>query len=198
VKSRKRRQDRFDEDGSGVIDDDSQPLLVPRNVRALVPMPAERVWRLRKHLVESLLAMRRMKPATKPAAPPQPELEGFTARVAVMACTMCKGWCCKGGGEHAYLDERTMARVQRETPGLGAWSLLQSYVRRSPKTGYEGSCVFHGEQGCTLDRSQRSDVCNSYFCGGLGNYVTRGDATKPVVVMAGEASTMRTSPVLKP
>ncbi len=46
-------------------------------------------------------------------------------------------------------------------------SLLQLYNERVPAAGYAGSCIFHGKRGCTLDRSLRSDVCNSYFCGGL-------------------------------
>ena len=38
-----------------------QSVTVPLNTRALVPMEPERVWRLRKHLVQSLRAMRTMK-----------------------------------------------------------------------------------------------------------------------------------------
>ena len=51
-------------------------------------------------------------------------------------------------------------------------------------------------EGCTLDRSLRSDVCNSYFCNGLGNHVENGSATARVVVIAGEGDKMRTSSVL--
>ena len=187
MKHRKRRPAlRIDDDSHGT-DDDSQPLMVPRSDRALVPTAPERLRRLRKHLLESLLALRRMHDPGRNAAPLPPDLAGFAARVAQTACTLCKGWCCKGGGEHAYVDERTMARVRQAMPGVGNWSLLRLYLQRVPQVGYAGSCVFHGEQGCTLDRSLRSDVCNSYFCGGLGAFVTRGDLAQPVVVMAGRA-----------
>jgi hypothetical protein len=178
--------------------DDSLPVMVPRNDKALAPTTPERARRLRKHLVEALRAMRVMKERERSASSPQPELEGFVARVAIAACTLCKGWCCKGGGEHAYLDERTMARVRGAMPELDARAVLRMYLERVPQVGYEGSCLFHGEQGCTLPRSLRSDVCNSYFCGGLGTYVTSGDAATPVVIIAGEGQKMRTSPVLEP
>jgi hypothetical protein len=75
-------------------------------------------------------------------------------------------------------------------------AVMRLYVERVPVIGYEGSCVFHGTEGCTLDRSLRSDVCNSYFCNGLGNHLKNGSATTPVVVIAGEGGDMRTSPVL--
>lgn len=64
--------------------------------------------------------------------------------------------------------------------------------------GYEGSCIFHGSQGCTLDRAMRSDVCNAYFCGGLEAYLSAGAAAGPTVVIAGEGRTIRTSRVLLP
>jgi hypothetical protein len=56
--------------------------------------------------------------------------------------------------------------------------------------------VFHGTKGCTLDRSLRSDVCNSYFCNGLGSHVEHGSATQRVMVIAGEGNDMRTSPAI--
>ena len=46
--------------------------------------------------------------------------------------------------------------------------------------------MFHGVAGCTLDRSLRSDVCNSYFCSGLGNFVKDAGAASGVMVIAGE------------
>ena len=163
-----------------------------------MPIPSERVRRLRKHLVETLRALRTVKDPESTVSPLRPEPEGFAARVARTACSLCKGWCCKDGGEHAYLDERTMVRVCHAKLGLGARAVLRLYIERVPKVGYEGSCVFHGNQGCTLDRLLRSDVCNSYFCGGLGTYVAGVETAKPVVVIAGEGGMMRTLRVPMP
>ena len=175
-----------------------QPIMVPRNHRALAPVPGTRIEKLRAHLAEAVRASDAAAPPAPATAPSVPEREGFVARVARVACTLCKGWCCKDGGEHAYLDERTVARIRQTHAGLTASALSQLYIDRVPERGYAGSCIFHGLQGCTLDRAMRSDICNHYFCNGLGTYVTRDEAAAPVQVIAGEGATMRTSPVLVP
>ena len=64
-------------------------------------------------------------------------------------------------------------------------AVLRLYVERVPEVGYQNSCIFHGKQGCTLDRSLLSDVCNSYFCGGLQVYLTGDDFVTPTMIIAG-------------
>ena len=76
-----------------------------------------------------------------------------------------------------------MARVRRARPELNARKVLRLYLDRVPEAGYVGSCVFHGQKGCTLDRSMRSDICNDFYCGGLEAYLTRGENTQPVVIV---------------
>jgi hypothetical protein len=176
--------------------DGDQAVAVPLNARALVPMEPERVWRLRKHLVQSLRATRTMKRPVESASPLRPEPEGFIGRVARTACSLCRGYCCKGGGDHGYLDERVMARVREAQPELDARAVMRLYVERVPEAGYAGSCIFHGEAGCTLNRSLRSDVCNSYFCNGLGNFVRGSETATSAVVIATQGSETRRSPVL--
>ena len=181
-----------------VADDDSLPVMVPRNDKAAVPISPERVRRLRKHLVVTLRALRMMKDPEYSVSPLRPEPEGFAARVARTACSLCKGWCCRNGKDHAFLDEGTMARVRRASLAVDVRAVLQLYIERVPEVGYEDSCIFHGKQGCTLDRSLRSDVCNSYFCGGLQVYMTGGDIMTPTMIIAGAGDKMRTSPILMP
>jgi hypothetical protein len=168
---------------------------VPLNKRALAPMEPERVWRLRKHLVQSLRAMRTMKRPVESASPLRPEPHGFIGKVARAACSLCRGYCCKGGGDHGYLDERVMARVRQAQPELDGRAVMRLYVERVPTAGYAGSCIFHGVEGCTLNRSLRSDVCNSYFCTGLGNFV-KGETPTSAVVIATQDSETRRSPIL--
>jgi hypothetical protein len=182
-----------DSDGDG-----DQAVMVPSITRKLVPNPPERLWRLRKHLVQSLRALRTMKDPEGNASPLRSAPEGFAAKVARTACTMCRGFCCKGGGEHAYLDERVMARVRIAQPELDAREVVRLYLESVPAVGYEGTCLFHGEKGCTLDRSLRSDVCNSYFCDMLGEFVKKADKATSVIVMAGEGEFSRMSPILRP
>jgi len=179
-------------------DDDSLPVMVLRNDKPTVPISAERVRRLRKHLVVTLRALRKLKSSEHFVSPLQAEPEGFAGRVARTACSLCKGWCCKNGDDHAFLDETTLARVRSARPALDVGAVLRLYVERVPEVGYENSCIFHGKQGCTLDRSLRSDVCNSYFCGGLHDYMAGGDAATPTRIIAGVGDKMRTSPILMP
>lgn len=176
----------------------NQAVMVPLNTRALVPRDPERVRRLRKHLVQSLRAMRTMKRPVESASPLRPEPDGFIGKVARAACTLCRGWCCKGGGEHGYLDERVMARVRQAQPELDARGVIRLYVERVPAVSYAGSCVFHGETGCTLDRTLRSDVCNSYFCTGLGNVVKAAEAPARAFIIATQDGETRMSPVIAP
>ena len=188
------RRRNFNADG----DYDSWPVLVPRNEKAVVPTSPERVRRLRRRLVVALRALGTMKNPERSVAPLRPEPEGFAGRVARTACSLCKGWCCRNGEDHAFLDEGTMARVRRARLELDVRAVLRLYVDRVPEFGNTDSCIFHGKQGCTLDRSLRSDVCNSYFCGGLLDYMTGGDGVTPTMIIAGVGNKMRTSPILMP
>jgi hypothetical protein len=177
---------------------DSLPVMVPRNDKAAVPISRERVRRLRKHLIVTLRGLWMMKDSQHSVSPLRPEPEGFAARVACTACSLCKEWCCTNGDDHAFLDQATIARVRRARLPLDGRAVLRLYIERVPEVGYEGSCIFHGKQGCTLDRSLRSDVCNSYFCGGLQVYMAGDDTVTPTLIIAGVGEKMRTSPILMP
>jgi hypothetical protein len=146
-----------------VADDDSLPVMVPRNDKAAVPISRERVRRLRKHLVVTLRALRMTKDLQCSVSPLRPEPEGFAARVARAACSLCKGWCCRNGADHGFLDQGTMARVRRARLAMDVRAVLRLYIERIPEVGYEGSCIFHGKQGCTLDRSLRSRCVQQLF-----------------------------------
>jgi hypothetical protein len=172
-------------------DDDTVPVIVPRNDRELIPTSPERVKNLRERLAALLTRMR----ANEPASSVRPALDGFAARVATTACRICKGWCCKNGNDDGFLDEATLARVW---PDKTADAIIHMYVERVPDIGYEGSCIFHGEKGCTLPRDFRSNVCNDYFCGGLHAFIQSDEKAEPIIVIAGELDNMRLSPILVP
>jgi hypothetical protein len=180
----------------GSIDDrDYLPVLVPRHDKPLVSLTSGRFGRLRDHLAGLWRAIQDHGTA---ASPLRPAPEGFAARVAQAACTLCGGWCCRNGADDAFLDEGTLARVVHERPHLDADAVLNLYLEKVPEVGVALSCIFHGKQGCTLDRALRSDVCNAYFCGGLLAFTKQTDTPAAVVVIAGEADRMRRSPVLLP
>ena len=179
-------------------DDDNLPVMVPRNDKPLVAVSPERVQRLREHLIKELDYLQKRKHFSRFATPERPGPIGFAAIVARSACSLCKGQCCKNRDDDAFLDDRTLARVRLARPELKERALLRLYLDRLPPVAYRDSCIFHGKKGCTLDRSMRADVCNTYYCGGLGAYMKSGDAPTPTVVIAGEGDKMRTSPVLVP
>lgn len=156
------------DDRNGVVPE-QRAVMLPSYRGTLAPAAPERVRRLRKCLVENMRAARERPSNVREAATAAvtPEPAGFRGDVARAACTLCAGWCCRNGGEHAYLEGRDLARVRRERAELDARAILRLYADAAANPSYAGSCVFHGAQGCTLDRSLRSAICNSYFCKGL-------------------------------
>jgi hypothetical protein len=173
-------------------DDEALPVIVSRNDRSLRPVSPERIGRLREHLARLFISMRPAEPASTVRAGPK----GFAARVANAACSLCQGWCCFNGADDAFLDEATLARVPQGQ--VSAAEITEMYVERVPDVAYENSCILHGAKGCALDRSMRSDVCNSYFCHGLHSFFSSVDEAGPTVVISGELDRMRLSPVLVP
>ena len=139
-------------------DEDCEPVIVPRNDKSLVAVAPERVRRLREHLIGTLREMRPAKPWVHSVSPALPDPTGFPARVAHTACSLCKGWCCRNGDDNGFLDEPTLARLCVATPGMTEGAILRLYLARVPPVAYLDSCIFHGKQGCTLDRSLRADI----------------------------------------
>ena len=115
----------FDETAAGAVRV-SAPVLVtvPLLNETLAPPPG-RVRALKRHLVRSLRALRVAKRPDRLIQKPTPEPTGFTAAVLAAGCATCQGHCCKGGGDHAYIDERTMARVRRDNPELDARAIIR-------------------------------------------------------------------------
>jgi hypothetical protein len=77
-------------------------------------------------------------------------------------------------------------------------ALLRLYLDRVPDVTCQDSCIFHGKHGCALDRSMRAEPCNTYYCGGLGAFMTSKAELGPTIVIAGDADDTRTSPVRRP
>lgn len=105
--------------------------------------------------------------AAVPPADPAPEA-ATPHRAEGQLCGWCGGRCCRFGGEHdAYLKPAHLRRWQHEHPGSTLADAASAYAERLPRQHVEGSCLYHGERGCTLDRTMRSDVCNRFACDGL-------------------------------
>ena len=111
------------------------------------------------------------------------EPTGFRAAVVTESCGHCRGSCCMAGGTHAFLDERTMARVHAEQPDLTARQVIRAYIGSVAPLAYRDSCLFHGPSGCTLARPLRAELCNSYYCNGLLDFLNApADGTKTITI----------------
>ncbi len=102
----------------------------------------------------------------QPAPGPEagPEVGAADSRFPERLCGVCGGGCCAGGGNHAYLSEATIQRVVAANPDLDFARLRAAYLGHLAQRTIPGSCVHHTRAGCSLPRSLRSDICNSYAC----------------------------------
>lgn len=175
---------------------DAVLVTVPLLNETLEPPPPGRVRALKKHLIQSLRDLRVAKRPDRLIQTSTPEPTGFIAAVLAAGCAACQGHCCKGGGDHAYIDERTMARVRRDNPELNAHAVIGLYLARLAPRSYRGSCLFHGPDGCTLGRASRAELCNAYYCNGLRDFLKRSSLPDRVRIVAARNGIERRSPVL--
>jgi hypothetical protein len=180
------------------VDGDSQPVMVPRSEKPLGPVASERVRRLREHLIGILQNLRKARHLEYFASPLRPPANRLSCHRRPNRLFLCRGHCCRNGDDDAFLDDRTLARVRLANPDMSEHALMRLYLSRVPDAAFRNSCIFHGKQGCTIDRSMRADVCNTYYCGGLGGFMRSRVEAGPTVVLAGEGEEMRVSSILNP
>ena len=149
------------------------PAVVPAAERPVTCLPPERRAALGDHLVQLIAEAQEKRNGSPggrqgdgtPAVPadadskPPPILED--------ACATCQGYCCVRGGDRAYLDVETILRYRDEHPELQAPKVLAGFLSRVQESTCEDSCVYHGENGCSLPRHMRSTTCNGFECRGL-------------------------------
>jgi len=147
--------------------DDGKPppvALLPRRVGALRPSDPDAVAAFTAALDEAIAEA--FAPDAEPdttrsvrdtEAPPEP--------FAAACCTACEGNCCRQGrARDAFIDAETIRRYRDCHPGIAPAAVREAYLSRIPKRAAPDSCVFHAPRGCTLDRRQRSSVCNDFQC----------------------------------
>ena len=169
---------------------------VPLLDATLEAPPRHRVRAFKAHLIQSLRALRAARRPDKLIQRATPRPTGFTAAVLGAGCATCGGHCCKGGGEHAYIDERTMARVRRDNPEHDANGIIRLYLNRLAPLSYSGSCLFHGADGCTLDQPLRAELCNAFYCNGLRDFLNRAPTPNRVQIVAARDGRERRSRVI--
>ena len=160
-------------------------VLIPSHDAPAIRLPKHRRRALRAHLaplVARAMAARAVEAATGAPATgaPAPASDGATGSTVEStdpggdlgaalscACARCGGYCCREGGDHAYLTERVIHRHLDGHPEATAADVLDTYLGHLPAVTMRRSCIYHGTHGCGLPRALRSDTCNRYFCEGL-------------------------------
>ncbi len=168
---------------------------IPSGARALVSVPRGRIEAYRAHL-EAILASAAEGPDE--ARDRQHHLSERMRRdvdrrlardpamrsIGEALCRQCRGGCCVGGGDHAYLNPFVIRRFLAQAPKGGAAGLLRRYLQSVPRSSVDGSCIHHGAGGCTLPRDLRSDNCNAFFCDALRGYHKRRGSGARAPVLA--------------
>lgn len=126
----------------------------------LVAVPTERREALAAHVRDLIADAKKRKSGGKD---PEPATTDDANKIAT-ACGLCRGFCCRTGGNEAYLNPVSIARVQRARPDLTSDGLVAAYLAAVPDQAFEGSCIFHAANGCSLPGDMRSNVCHAYLC----------------------------------
>jgi hypothetical protein len=146
-----------------------QAAVVPANLRKIVNLPERRKRAFQNHLMEiiSRAAALRASSADSPpgetaldSSSPPPDLANLLGR----GCATCRGRCCNGGGDHAYLNVDTVLGYLRAHPKQRPRHVLEAYLSFLPNRAYEDSCVYHTKTGCALPREMRGKISADYFC----------------------------------
>ena len=147
-----------------------RPVIIPANERRLINQPRRRRYRFTKRL---LRLFDRMDSIESEELANDARVESTTDDDSELlpiygaACGTCGGRCCRLGGTHAFLDREAVKRTMKALDTLDPIEVVAAYVQRLPEKAFAGSCVFHSESGCTLDREMRSNTCNNTLCAGL-------------------------------
>ncbi|MEH6835058.1 MULTISPECIES: hypothetical protein [Falsihalocynthiibacter] len=82
------------------------------------------------------------------------------------ACSTCQGFCCaRGGGEnHAFLTVKTILGYLSQNQELLQEDVIAHYTDALPQASVRAACVFQSDQGCTLERTSRAPLCNTFYC----------------------------------
>lgn len=153
-------------------DTEAVVMIVPDNPRQVIPQPTEHIAEFRHHL-ESI--MRQAEEQIKDADSHESlqvehesrSIQQQTSLPVINACTSCRGACCLQAKGHAFLNKDFFAWRLLNENDTSPDEKIADYLSRIPTEAYEGSCVYHGREGCVLPREIRSSTCNGFLCTGI-------------------------------
>ena len=115
-------------------------------------------------------------------------------QVPIAACSTCRGYCCMGGGEHAFFDFDSLA-FRAEQHGIeSVEEVIHTYRELLPEQTITDSCVFHTDRGCNIPRDLRAFTCNSFVCAGLDDFLSKppaSDITEIAIVSQHDGKRLR-------
>ena len=149
-------------------------VVVPGFDGAMQPIAQQRRDTLRAHLEEVLSEM-----PSEVAKDSAGQISNATQQIVNAACATCRGYCCRKGGDSAYIKPDTIARVRLHHPSLSNEAIAATYLNALPESSATDSCIFHGHQGCALPRDFRADICNDYHCPPLEDWM-KDESSRPV------------------
>ena len=160
-----------------------QQVIIPACTARLTPLPQRR-WRAFRDHLNRLISAAHALPRLRM---PEPEFTATTPTppdrlqtVLAQACACCRGRCCTGGGNQAYLDVATVQRYRTLHPEQRPRHILAAYLDRIGPRSYQDSCIYHQARGCGLTRDMRADLCNRHFCTALQHFQTQQPPGAPV------------------
>ena len=142
-------------------------LLVPSIVSSIAPLPASRYKAFRDHLERLIEELAEEDRDREPAPVPVPEVETEASALSCLlssACRTCRGYCCRLGGDTAFLDLPTVRLYWQQHPERTSEQILHVYLEYLAEKTTEDHCVYQGSAGCTLPAPMRASICGDYFC----------------------------------
>ena len=176
---------------------DGPVVQVPSGEAGVAALSTERREAHRAHLREALSDALGNPGEPDAVDDPDDHVSADLAARSAQICTACRGACCAGGGNHAFIGEDEIKRQLALHPQRKPEQLLTLWLKHLPETIIAGGCVYQGERGCTLPRKLRSDLCNTYHCSPLDAWrdhaVTGEPLTDALVIQRSYTQQQRTS-----
>jgi hypothetical protein len=119
-------------------------VVVPSNQQRVVPLPENRREKFLMHLARVVEegfsgdAVEVDEYVTQESI--EFETDSAESELLGQACALCRGYCCSGGSEHAFIDQETIRHVRARHPGIGADELTRSYLSFLPQRSFDGAC----------------------------------------------------------
>ena len=121
-----------------------------------------------------------------PAAPPRDAGEAAGPAIGGHLCGLCRGRCCRFGLHgKAFIEARQLRDWLAPRPDATWADAVDHYLGFVAPVHLHSSCLFHAEDGCTLPRERRSDVCNQFACDTLEQARHIAAARPQAVVVVG-------------